>query len=135
MSTADATAAATAAPMSFREVLRIEVMRRVWYAQVISLFGDFLALFAVIVVVSFAMHGTPNQITGVSAFFGPAQQVTIRTTVPVHGLISANALMQMAFMGMRILGPATAGTIAATFGAGTCYAIDVLSFLASAALI
>ena len=149
MSTADATAAAPAAPMSFREVLRIEVMRRVWYAQVISLFGDFLALFAVIVVVSFAMHGTPNQITGVqiaymlpivfvgpiagvfvdrwplkptlvasdliraglavllipstavwhvylvlaalscvSAFFGPAQQVTIRTTVPAHGLVS-----------------------------------------------
>src|SRR2546427_6187108 len=146
--------AATAPSMSFRDVLRIDVMRRVWYAQVISLFGDFLALFAVIVVVSFTMHGTPNQITGVqifymlpivfigpiagvfvdrwplkptlvssdliravlalmlipatsvwqvyfvlgalsavSAFFSPAQQVTIRSHVPVHGLMSANALM------------------------------------------
>jgi hypothetical protein len=28
--------------LSFREVLQIDVMRRVWYAQVISLFGDFL---------------------------------------------------------------------------------------------
>jgi hypothetical protein len=45
-------------PLSFRDVLRIPVMRRVWYAQVISLFGDFLALFAVIAVVSFRMHGT-----------------------------------------------------------------------------
>jgi hypothetical protein len=36
------------APMSFRDVLRIDVMRRVWYAQIISLFGDWLALFAVI---------------------------------------------------------------------------------------
>jgi hypothetical protein len=40
--------------MTFRDVLRIEVMRRVFYAQVVSLFGDFLALFAVIAVVSFA---------------------------------------------------------------------------------
>src|SRR5206468_2396762 len=196
MPTADATAAAPAAPMSFREVLRIEVMRRVWYAQVISLFGDFLALFAVIALVSFTMRGTPNQITGVqtaymlpivfvgpiagvfvdrwplkptlvtsdliravlavllipstavwhvylvlamlscvSAFFGPAQQVTIRTHVPASGLVPANALMQIAFMGMRIAGPATAGAIAAAFGPGTCYAIDVGSFVMSAALI
>jgi len=145
--------------MSFRDVLAIDVMRRVWYAQVVSLFGDFLALFAVIAVVSFALHGSPNQIIGVqiayllpivfvgpiagvfvdrwplkptlvasdlirallalllivsaslwqiylvlaalscvSAFFGPAQQVTIRAHVPATGLISANALMQIAFM-------------------------------------
>ena len=196
MSTTETAAAAPAAPMSFRDVLRIDVMRRVWYAQVVSLFGDFLALFAVIAVVSFMMHGSANQITGVqiaymlpivlvgpvagvfvdrwplkptlvasdliravlavllitstavwqvyvvlaalscvSAFFGPAQQVTIRTHVPANGLVSANALMQIAFMGMRIVGPATAGTIAATFGPGTCYAVDVLSFVISAALI
>src|SRR5919204_2176236 len=197
MATAPAAAAPPqAAPMSFRDVLRIDVMRRVWYAQIVSLFGDFLALFAVIAVVSFTLHGTPNQITSVqifymlpmvfvgpiagvfvdrwplkptlvasdliravlalllipatsvwqvylvlaalscvSAFFGPAQQVTIRTSVPANGLISANALMQIAFMGMRIVGPATAGTVAATFGAGTCYATDVVSFLVSAALI
>jgi hypothetical protein len=40
------TAAAQGMPLSFREVLRIPVMRRVWYAQVISPSGDFLALFA-----------------------------------------------------------------------------------------
>src|SRR4029079_2407651 len=58
-----ATAASPAAPLTFRDVLRIDVMRRVWYAQVVSLFGDFLALFAVIAVVSFRMHGTPAQLT------------------------------------------------------------------------
>ena len=160
--------------LSFRDVLRIPVMRRVWYAQVVSLFGDFLALFAVIAVVSFRMHGTAAQLTGlqiaymlpivfvgpvagvfvdrwplkptlissdliraglalllipatsvwqvygvlaalscVSAFFGPAQTVTIRSHVPVAGLMSANALMQIAFMGSRIVGPATAGAIVA----------------------
>jgi MFS family permease len=189
-------AAAPAAAMSFRDVLSIVVMRRVWYAQVVSLFGDFLALFAVIAVVSFALHGSPNQIIGVqiaymlpivfvgpiagvfvdrwplkptliasdlvralfallliaatslwhiyvvlaalscvSAFFGPAQQVTIRTHVPAQGLISANALMQIAFMGSRVVGPAIAGAIAASFGANVCYAVDVISFVASAALI
>ena len=84
MSTADATAAAPAAPMSFRDVLRIDVMRRVWYAQIVSLFGDFLALFAVIAVVSFTMRGTPNQITGVQiaymlplVFVGPIAGVFV----------------------------------------------------------
>jgi MFS family permease len=190
------TALPSPAPLTFREVLRLDVMRRVWYAQVVSLFGDFLALFAVIAVVSFTMRGTAHQIVGVqiaymlpivfvgplagvfvdrwplkptlvssdliravlalllipsatvwqvylvlaalssvSAFFGPAQQVTIRTHVPAHGLIAANALMQMAFMGSRIVGPGTAGAMVAAFGPSLCYILDVISFLASAALI
>src|SRR5215212_3266632 len=191
-----ATASAPPIPLSFSDVLRITVMRRVWYAQVVSLFGDFLALFAVIAVVSFRMHGTPAQLTGlqiaymlpivfvgpiagvfvdrwalkptliasdliraglalllipattvwqvffvlaalscVSAFFGPAQGVTIRSHVPTAGLMSANALMQIAFMGSRIIGPAAAGAIVASFTPAVCYAVDVVSFLASASLI
>jgi len=184
------------APLTFREVLRGEVIRRVWYAQIVSLFGDFLALFAVIAVVSFRMHGTPNQLVGVqiaymlplvilgplagvfvdrwplkptlvtsdllraalalllifstsiwqvyavlaalscvSTFFGPAQSVTIRSHVAREGLIAANSLMQIAFMGGRIIGPATAGALVAAFGPASCYAIDVLSFVVSASLI
>jgi MFS family permease len=189
-------AGAQAIPLSFRDVLRIPVMRRVWYAQLISLFGDFLALFTVIAVVSFRMQGTAAQLTGlqiaymlpivfvgpiagvfvdrwplkptlvasdllraglalllipattvgqvlfvlaalscVSAFFGPAQTVTIRSHVPTPGLMSANALMQIAFMGSRIIGPAAAGAMVARFKPSVCYAIDVASFLASAVLI
>jgi MFS family permease len=198
MSTVTATAAppAAPAPLSFRDVLRIDVMRRVWFAQVISLFGDFLALFAVIAVVTFRMHGSAAQVTGlqiaymlpivfvgpiagvfvdrwplkptlvssdliravlalllipstsvwqvyfvlgalscVSAFFSPAQQVTIRSHVPIHGLMAANALMQVAFMGSRIVGPAAAGAIVAAFTPRVCYLLDVLSFVFSAALI
>src|SRR3977135_1178461 len=70
--------------MSFRDVLAIDVMRRVWYAQVVSLFGDFLALFAVIAVVSFALPGSPNQIIGVQiaymlpiVFVGPIAGVFV----------------------------------------------------------
>ncbi|HTL45374.1 MAG TPA: MFS transporter [Vicinamibacterales bacterium] len=189
-------AAAVPAPLSFRDVLRLTVMRRVWYAQVVSLLGDFLALFAVISVVSFRLHGTPAQVTGVqiaymlpfalispvagvfvdrwpvkptlvssdlmraalvcvlfvatslwqiylvlcalscvSTFFGPAQSVTIRSHVPSHGLIAANALMQLAMMGVRIVGPAAAGVLVAAVGPDLCYSLDVVSFLASASLI
>jgi MFS transporter, DHA3 family, macrolide efflux protein len=182
--------------MTFREVLGLTVMRRVWYAQLVSLLGDFLALFAVISVVTYRMHGTPQQVTGVqiaymlpmailgplsgvfvdrwplkptliasdliragfvlllfvassmwqiylvlcalsavSSFFAPAQSVTIRSHVPPHGLISANALMQMAMMGTRVVGPATAGALVAAFGPNVCYAVDFVSFLMSALLI
>ena len=182
--------------MTFRDVLGVAVMRRVWYAQLVSLFGDFLALYAVISVVSFKMHGTATQLTWVqiaymlplailgplsgvfvdrwplkatlvisdlsrallalllvvstalwhiyfvlmaiscvSSFFAPAQSVTIRSHVPREGLLAANALMQIATMGIRILGPAAAGALVAGFGANLCYSVDVLSFLASASLI
>jgi len=201
MTTATATASATVTaapppPMTFRDVLRIDVMRRVWIAQVVSLFGDFLALFAVLAVVSFRLHASPNEVTGVqiaymlpivfigpiagvfvdrwplkptlvssdliraglasllifatsmwevyailaalscvSAFFGPAQTVTIRSHVPLEGLIAANALMQIAFMGSRIVGPSIAGALVGSFGPNVCYALDVLSFFVSAAFI
>src|SRR6476469_5209056 len=78
------TQTAPPAPMTFRDVLGIAVMRRVWYAQVVSLFGDFLALFAVIAVVSFRMHGTPAQVTGIQiaymlpiVFIGPIAGVFV----------------------------------------------------------
>jgi DHA3 family macrolide efflux protein-like MFS transporter len=189
-------AAAPVAPMTFRDVLGLTVMRRVWLAQLVSLFGDFLALFAVLSVVTYRMHGTPTQVTGVSiaymlplavlgplsgvfvdrwpikptlvasdlirallvlllfldgplwqiygvlaalscvsSFFAPAQSVTIRTYVPPHGLISANALMQMAMLGARIVGPAAAGALVALAGPSICYAVDAFSFVGSAALI
>ena len=182
--------------MTFREVLGLTVMRRVWFAQLISLIGDFLAVFAVISVVTYRMHGRPDQVTGVqiaymlplavlgplsgvfvdrwplkrtlvasdlvraalvlllfvatsmwqiylvlcllscvSSFFAPAQSVTIRSHVPPHGLMSANALMQMAMMGTRVVGPAAAGALVAAFGPRICYAIDFASFLVSAAFI
>ncbi len=183
-------------PMSFGEVLALTVMRRVWYAQIVSLLGDFLALFAVISVVTFRMRATPAQVSAVqiaymlplaflgplsgvfvdrwrlkptlvasdliraglvvflvfstqlwhvylvlialssvSSFFMPAQSVTIRTHVPPHGLLSANALMQMAMMGIRIIGPLAAGALVAALGARICYALDAASFVASACLI
>ena len=53
------------APLSMGEVLRIPMLRRLWYAQVISVFGDFLALYAVLGVLTFRLHATAQQVTGV----------------------------------------------------------------------
>jgi MFS family permease len=182
--------------MSMGAVLRIPTMRRLWYAAIVSNFGDFLALFAVIGVLTFQLHATAQQVTGVqisymlpiavlsvlagvfvdrwplkttlvvsdfarcvlclllllahrtvgfylvlaaisvvSSFFGPAQGVTLRTVVPVHGLRSANALMQQVMFGMRIVGPAVAALLVARLGPKSCYIVDAASFLASGCLI
>jgi len=64
MSTSAANPPSLPAPLSMSAVLRIPVMRRLWYAQIVSTFGDFLALFAVIGVITFSLHGTPQQVTG-----------------------------------------------------------------------
>jgi DHA3 family macrolide efflux protein-like MFS transporter len=178
------------------EVLRVPVMRRLWYAQLVSTFGDFLALFAVINFLTFQLDATPRQVTGlqisyqlpiavlgvlagvfvdrwalkptlvasdltraglcllllfahsttqfylimasisvVSSFFGPAQGVAIRSVVPLHGLRSANSLMQQVLFGMRIVGPVLAALLYTRFGARTCYIGDSVSFVCSGLLI
>jgi MFS family permease len=184
------------APLSMGDVMRIPMMRRLWYAQTISVFGDFLALYAVIAILTFKLHDSAQQITGiqiaymlpiailgilagvfvdrwplkptmvasdsiravlclllifatktwhfyvilasisvVSSFFAPAQGVAIRSAVPLHGLRSANALIQQVMFGMRIIGPAIAAFMVAYLGPKSCYIFDSVSFIGSASLI
>ena len=55
---------ATAAPtLNIKEVLRLKPVRRLWAAQVVSIFGDFLAIFAIYSVVSFRMRATATEIS------------------------------------------------------------------------
>jgi len=182
-------------PMSMGAVLKVVTMRRLWYAQIVSTFGDFLALFAVITYMTFRLHATPQQVTGIqiayllpialisvisgvfvdrwpvkttlvssdfirarlclllfvhsvygfyaalasisviSSFFSPAQGVAIRSAVPMHGLRSANALMQQVMFIMRIIGPSIAILLVGAFGAHICYWLDSASFVASGTLI
>jgi MFS family permease len=53
-------------PLSMGEVLRYATLRRLWYAQIVSVFGDFLALFAIITILTFRLHATPQQVTGLN---------------------------------------------------------------------
>src|SRR6202012_1606627 len=55
----------TTEPLSMRAVLGFPALRRMWYAQAASVFGDFLALFAVIGVMTFKFGATPQQVIGV----------------------------------------------------------------------
>jgi MFS family permease len=183
-------------PMTMGEVLRIAPLRRMWYAQIVSVFGDFLALYAVITYMTFTLRATATQVTGiqiaymlpiavlgilagvfvdrwrvkptlvasdaaravlclallfvhtalgfyaalfsisiVSSFFNPAQGKALRSLVPMHGMRSAQALMQQVMFVMRIVGGPIAVLIVTTFGTRPCYILDALSFLASATLI
>src|SRR5215831_5693903 len=61
--------ATAAPPLSIREVLKIKAVRRLSLAQVVSIFGDFLAIFAVLSYVSFNLHASPAQVTLISVSF------------------------------------------------------------------
>src|SRR6267143_7166847 len=56
-------------PLSFGDVLRLRPVRRLWIAQTVSVFGDFLAVFAIIAVVTFKLHGTATQVAMVLVSF------------------------------------------------------------------
>ncbi len=67
-------------PLSFGEVLRLRPVRRLWIAQIVSVFGDFLAVFAIIAVVTFKFHGTATQVAMVLvSFMAPMAIVPTRS--------------------------------------------------------
>jgi MFS family permease len=61
--------ASPALSLGFRDVLRSPSVKRLWLAQVVSIFGDFLAIFAIFSVVTFELHGTPTQVAMVMVSF------------------------------------------------------------------
>lgn len=55
--------------LTFREVIRQRPFRTLLLAQFVSIFGDFLALFGVISLITFRFHGSPVQVIAVSLAF------------------------------------------------------------------
>src|SRR5690242_17710870 len=51
------------ASLSFGEVLKNPGLRRLWTGQIVSIFGDFLAIFAIFAIISFQMHGTATEVS------------------------------------------------------------------------
>jgi MFS transporter, DHA3 family, macrolide efflux protein len=184
------------ASLTFREVFQIKALRRLWAAQLVSVCGDFLAIYAIFAVVSFRMHASAAAVSlvlvfyllplaivsplagvfvdswnvkrtmiasdliravlfllllfvhslwqmyaillvvgTVSSFFLPAQTITLRSVVPLHGLTSANALIQQAFYITSIISPAISGLLVSAFGPNSCFWIDSATFLFSAAMV
>src|SRR3954469_8475516 len=61
--------ATPASTLGFRDVLKTPAVKRLWIAQIVSVFGDFLAIFAIFSVVTFQLHGTPTQVAMVLVSF------------------------------------------------------------------
>jgi DHA3 family macrolide efflux protein-like MFS transporter len=61
--------ATVAQPVTFKTILRQRPFRTLWLAQFVSVFGDVLALFGVINLITFRMHGTAVQVTAVTIAF------------------------------------------------------------------
>src|SRR5258705_2409370 len=60
---------ASTSTLGFRDVLKTPAVKRLWIAQIVSVFGDFLAIFAIFSVVTFQLHGTATQVAMVLVSF------------------------------------------------------------------
>jgi MFS transporter, DHA3 family, macrolide efflux protein len=104
--------ASTPAPppmLSMKEVLVKQQFRRLWLGQMVSIFGDFVALFAVQVAITFRMHGTAEDVTFVMvaylvpfALIGPVAGVFVdrwnpRVTMIVSDLTRGALIVALAF--------------------------------------
>lgn len=102
---------AAAPQMTIRDVLKLKPVRRLWAAQVVSVFGDFLAIFAVLSYVSFKLHATAVQVTLISVSFmipfaviGPVAGVfvdrwNVKRTMIASDLIRAVLALALVFTG------------------------------------
>jgi DHA3 family macrolide efflux protein-like MFS transporter len=95
--------------LSMRQVLAQTQFRRLWLGQLVSIFGDFVALFAVTAVVTFRLHGNADQVTGILvsylmpfALIGPIAGVFVdrwnpRITMIVSDLTRGALIVALAF--------------------------------------
>jgi MFS family permease len=93
--------------LSFGEVLALRPVRLLWIAQVVSIFGDFLALFAVLSDVSFRLKATPAQVTLISVAFlipfallGPVSGVFVDRWDAKRTMISSDLIRAALALGL-----------------------------------
>src|SRR5580765_7925087 len=75
-------ATTTPTPYTLKTILKYKPFRTLWVAQFVSVFGDFLALFGVISLITFRWHGTALQVTAVII----AYMLPIAIISPVAGV-------------------------------------------------
>jgi MFS transporter, DHA3 family, macrolide efflux protein len=93
--------------LSFGEVLALRPVRLLWIAQVVSIFGDLLALFTVLGDVSFRLKATPAQVTLISVSFliplallGPAAGVFVDRWDAKRTMISSDLIRAALALGL-----------------------------------
>ena len=96
-------------PYTLKTILKHKPFRTLWLAQFVSVFGDFLALFGVISLITFRWHGTAVQVTTVTiafilpmAFIGPIAGVfvdhwNVKRLMIASDLIRAGLILLLIF--------------------------------------
>jgi MFS transporter, DHA3 family, macrolide efflux protein len=96
-------------PYTLKTILQFKPFRTLWMAQFVSIFGDFLALFGVISLITFRWHGTAIQVTTVTiayilplALIGPIAGVfvdhwNVKRLMVASDLIRAGLILLLIF--------------------------------------
>lgn len=100
-------APAPAPHMNMRQTLAILAFRKLWIAQLVSVFGDFLALYAVISAMSFRMHASARDISLVTVFFllpmaliGPLAGVFVDRWYPKRTMVTSDLSRAVLALGL-----------------------------------
>jgi MFS family permease len=93
--------------LNMRQALAIPAFRKLWLAQLVSVFGDFLALYAVLSAMSFRMHASARDITLVTVFFllpmaliGPVAGVFVDRWSPKRTLVTSDLTRAVLALGL-----------------------------------
>jgi MFS family permease len=93
--------------LTLGEAFRLKPVRRLWIAQVVSIFGDMLALFAVLSDVSFRLHANAKQVTLISVAFlipfallGPVAGVFVDRWDAKRTMISSDLIRAVLALGL-----------------------------------
>lgn len=94
-----------------RQALAIPAFRKLWLAQMVSVFGDFLALYAVLSAMSFRMQASARAITLVSVFFllpmaliGPVAGVFVDRWNPKRTMVASDLARAVLALGLVVAG-------------------------------
>ncbi len=100
--------APSAAPaLTIRQVLAIPAFRKLWLATLVSIFGDFLALYAIFSEMTFRMHASARAITLVTVFFllplalvGPVAGVFVDRWHPRRTMVTSDIARAALVLGL-----------------------------------
>jgi len=97
--------------MTMRQALALPSFRKLWLATLVSVFGDFLALYAVFSEMSFRMHASARAITLVTVFFllpmalvGPVAGVFVDRWNPQRTMVASDLSRAVLALGLVIAG-------------------------------
>jgi len=100
--------ALSAAPqLTMRQALAIPAFRKLWLATLVSIFGDFLALYAIFSEMTFRMHASARAITLVTVFFllplafvGPVAGVFVDRWHPRRTMVTSDIARAVLVLGL-----------------------------------